>query len=57
VLEIEKRKEPKDLARCSQISAQSGTPDCPVVHQTVFGAPGWTSVNRPLSREFGGVRL
>ena len=25
--EIEKRKEPKDLARCSQISAQSGTPD------------------------------
>jgi hypothetical protein len=30
VLELEKRKEPKDLARCSQISAQSGTPDCPV---------------------------
>jgi hypothetical protein len=27
VLETEKRKEPKDLARCSQISAQSGTPD------------------------------
>jgi hypothetical protein len=57
VLETEKRKEPKHLARCSQISAQSGTPDCPVVHQTVSGAPGWTPVNRPLSREFGGVRL
>jgi hypothetical protein len=57
VLETEKRKEPKDLAQCSQISAQSGTPDCPVVHQTVSGAPGWTPVNRPLSGEIGGVRL
>jgi hypothetical protein len=27
VLQTEKRKEPKDLARCSQISTQSGTPD------------------------------
>ena len=27
MLETEKRKEPKDLARCSQISAQSSTPD------------------------------
>jgi hypothetical protein len=27
---------------CSQTSAQSGTPDCPVVHRTVFGAPGWS---------------
>jgi hypothetical protein len=32
----------------SQISAQSGTPDCPVVHRTVSGAPGWTPVNRSL---------
>jgi hypothetical protein len=38
VLETEKRKEPKDLARCSQISAQSGAPDCPVVHWTVESA-------------------
>jgi hypothetical protein len=37
------------LARCSQNSAQSGTLDCPVVHQTVSGAPGWSPVKRPLS--------
>jgi hypothetical protein len=42
-------KNQKDLARCSQNSAQSGTPDCSVVHRTVFGAPGWFPVNRPLS--------
>jgi hypothetical protein len=57
VLETEKRKEPKDLARCSQISAQSGTPDCPVVHRIVSDAPGQPPLNRPLSGEFGGVRL
>jgi hypothetical protein len=28
----------------SQTSAQSGTPDCPVVHRTVSGAPGWSVV-------------
>jgi hypothetical protein len=39
------------LARCSQNSAQSGTPDCPVVHRTVSGAPGWSPVKRPLSRK------
>jgi hypothetical protein len=37
------------LAVCSQSTAQCGTPDCPVVHRTVSGAPGWTPVNRPLS--------
>jgi hypothetical protein len=31
VLELEKRKEEKNLARSSQDSTQSGTPDCPVV--------------------------
>jgi hypothetical protein len=35
----------------SQDSAQSGTPNCPVVHRTVSGVPGWTPVNRPLSGE------
>jgi hypothetical protein len=48
----EKRRKEKDckrLAVCSQSSAQSGTPDCPVVHQTVSGVPGWTPVKRPLS--------
>jgi hypothetical protein len=39
----------KDLARYSQNSAQSGTPDCPVVHRTVSGVPGWSPVKRPLS--------
>jgi hypothetical protein len=47
----------KDLAVCSQTSAQYGTPDCPVVHRTVSGAPGWSSVNSPLSGFDGGVRL
>jgi hypothetical protein len=47
----------KDLALCSQTLARSGTPDCPVVHQTVSGAPGWSSVNSPLSGFDGGVRL
>jgi hypothetical protein len=42
---------------CSQTSAQFGTPDCPVVHRTVSGAPGWSSVNSPLSGFDGGVRL
>jgi hypothetical protein len=53
VLETVRRgeeKNQKDLARCSQDSAQSGTPDCPVVHRTVSGALGWFPVNRPLSR-------
>jgi hypothetical protein len=36
---------------CSQDTAQSGTPDCPVVHWTVFGAPGWSAANWPLSRK------
>jgi hypothetical protein len=39
------------LARCSQNSAQSGTPDCPVVHRTVSGAPDRTPVNKSLSGE------
>jgi hypothetical protein len=53
VLEIVRRKgekNKKDLARCSQNSAQSGTPDCPVVHRTVSGASGWLPVNRPLGK-------
>jgi hypothetical protein len=53
VLETEKRRKRKDckrLAVCSRSSAQSGTPDYPVVHQTVSGAPDWTPVKRSLSR-------
>jgi hypothetical protein len=47
----------KDLALCSQTSAQSGTPDCPVVHQTVSGVPGWSPVKVLLSGIDGGVGL
>ena len=52
MLETEKRRKEKDckrLAVCSRSSAQSGTPNCPVVHRTVSGAPGWSPVKRPLS--------
>jgi hypothetical protein len=44
-----KEKDCKRLAVCTRSSAQSSTPDCPVVHRTVSGAPGCTPVNRPLS--------
>jgi hypothetical protein len=37
------------LAWCSRSPARSGTPDCPVEHRTVSGAPDWTPVKRPLS--------
>jgi hypothetical protein len=44
--EKKKRKEmQKDLAGSSRNPAQSGTSDCPVVHQTVSGAPGWLPAN------------
>jgi hypothetical protein len=53
----EKRRIEKDLAGCSRSPTLPGTPDCPVVHRTVSGAPGWPPVNRPLSGKFDGVRL
>jgi hypothetical protein len=37
VLESEKREEEKNLARSSHDTAQSGTPDCQMVHRTVSG--------------------
>jgi hypothetical protein len=49
VLETGKEKNWKRVPVCSQESAQSGTPDYPVVHRTVFGAPGWSPANWPLS--------
>jgi hypothetical protein len=33
----------------SQLLLSLGAPDCPVVHRTVSGAPGWALVNWPLS--------
>jgi hypothetical protein len=60
VLETEKKKKKRtasDLAVYSQSPAHSGTPDCPVVHRKVSGAPGWPPVNRPLSGKFGDIRL
>jgi hypothetical protein len=53
----EEERKREDLALCSQTSARSGTPDCPVAHQTESGAPGWSAVNSPLSGFDGGVWL
>jgi hypothetical protein len=49
VLETGKERIAKDLAEYSQSPARSGTPDCPVVHRTVSGAPVQPPVNMPLS--------
>jgi hypothetical protein len=49
VLESEKIQKEKDLARAAKTQRSLGTPDCPVVHRTVSGAPGWLRVNWPLS--------
>jgi hypothetical protein len=37
------------LAKFRQHQLWPGTPDCPVVHRTVSGAPGWPTVNQLLS--------
>jgi hypothetical protein len=60
VLEIVTKREEKKRERVGCVestSAQSGTPDCPVVHRTASGAPGWPAVNWLLSRKSRGVRL
>jgi hypothetical protein len=49
VLESEKIQKEKDLAGAAKTVRSLGAPDCPVVHRTVFGAPGWRLVNWPLS--------
>ena len=33
----------------NQLLLSLGAPDCPVVHRTVSGAPGWAMANWPLS--------
>jgi hypothetical protein len=46
----------KEMALFSQSLRSLGAPDCPVVHQTVSGAPGWLW-RTCCSRDFdGGVR-
>jgi hypothetical protein len=57
VLETGKERIAKDLAGCRQSPTRLGTPDCPVVHRIVSGAPGQPPVNRPPSGKIGGVRL
>jgi hypothetical protein len=47
----------KELAVYNQQLLGLGAPDCLVVHRTVSGAPGPVSLNNPLSRLDGGVRL
>jgi hypothetical protein len=49
VLESEKTQKEKDLAGAAKTLRSLGAPDCPMVHQTVSGAPGWSLVNWPLS--------
>jgi hypothetical protein len=49
VLESKKTQKEKDLARAAKTLRSLGAPDCPVVHRTVSGAPGWSLVNWPLS--------
>jgi hypothetical protein len=57
VLESEKRQKENNLAKAAKTLLNLGAPDCPVVHRTMSGAPGWRwSTGR--SRELGGgVRL
>jgi hypothetical protein len=57
VLESEKRQKEKDLAGAAKTLHSLGAPDCPVVHRTVSGAPGWSLVNWSLSGLDRGVRL
>jgi hypothetical protein len=65
VLESEKRQKEKDLAGAAKTLCSLGAPDsvrwctrqCPVVHRTVSGAPGWRLVNWLLSGLDGGIRL
>jgi hypothetical protein len=45
------------LARAAKTLLSLGAPDCPVVHRTVSGAPGWHLVNCLLLGLDGGVRL
>jgi hypothetical protein len=49
VLESEKIQKEKDLVGAAKTLRILGAPDCPVVHRTVSGAPGWHLVNWPLS--------
>jgi hypothetical protein len=53
----EEERKREGLAPCSQTSAQSGTLDCPVVHQTVSGVSGWSPVKLLLSGIDDDVRL
>jgi hypothetical protein len=47
VLEIVTKEGEKKRERVGYVQptpARPGTPDCPVVHRTVSGAPGWSMV-------------
>jgi hypothetical protein len=49
VLEIVPRKEDLNWSKVGKVQLWPVTPDCPVVHRTVSGAPGWLGVNWALS--------
>jgi hypothetical protein len=48
VLESKKRQKEKGLGSAAKTLHSLGAPDCPVVHRTVSGAPGWLWSNWPL---------
>jgi hypothetical protein len=48
VLESEKRQKEKGLGCAAKTLRSLGASDCPVVHWTVSGAPGWLWSNWPL---------
>jgi hypothetical protein len=49
VLESEKRQKENDLTKAAKTLRSLGAPDCPLVHRTVSGVPGWHWSNWPLS--------
>jgi hypothetical protein len=47
----------REMALFSQSQLCLGTSDCPVVHRTVSGAPGWLTQIFRSREEINGVRL
>jgi hypothetical protein len=60
MIETDTKEEGKKRERVGcvqQTPTRSGTPDCPVVHRIVSGAPGRPAMNWPLSGKHGDVQL
>ena len=57
MLETEKNRVGEEMAMFSQGQRSLGAPDCPVVHRTVSGAPGWLRRTSCSLEMINGVRL